>query len=563
MPCRRPLLVLLSAMIALLAVPAIASAQATGCSGTDPIPSGGPDVTAPTNTSATAGPGWYTSPYTVTLHGSDGESGLWGMQYCVNHGIINDAMDGQDVTIATSGVWALDTRAVDNEGNVSAWSAETVRVDLAAPSDLTTVGTGWYTAPQNVIVLADDPVSGVDHVEWQLDGGLVQRPSRGTSVPIAADGVHILRTRAVDVAGNTSSWNDHTVRIDTVVPTDTTAAPGGWQTAPLPVTIAGADGHSGVLEVTYSLDGGAPVTTTSGTVVTVSGDGDHVLTTKVRDNAGNQSGWKTTNIHIDTTAPDNQTDTNDGSWRAADYSVMVRGADSGSGLNDVQWRVDGGAITSGASPLQAVVTGTGDHVFETRVRDVAGNASAWRTEHIRIDKVAPVNTTTAPLASNPNPYSVAVTGTDSPSGIHHVEWEIDGGATQQGASGDTITITGNGTHTLRTRVIDNAGNATTWRTDTVLINSTDTTRPTDTTATVPSGWQTGPLTVDVTGTDSGSGMDAVMWRISQFGVSGSSTPVQTVSGDRAPVTFDHEGIWRLETRVRDRAGNLSKWRKTR
>ena len=32
--------------------------------------------------------------------------------------------------------------------------------------------------------------------------------------------------------------------------------------------------------------------------------------------------------------------------------------------------------SSGASPLQAVVTGTGDHVFETRVRDVAGNASA-------------------------------------------------------------------------------------------------------------------------------------------------------------------------------------------
>ena len=121
----------------------------------------------------------------------------------------------------------------------------------------------------------------------------------------------------------------------------------------------------------------------------------------------------------DTTAPDNQTDTAAGGWRGADYQVMVRGADSGSGLNDVQWRVNGGAITSGASPLQAVVTGNGIQTLETRVRDVAGNASAWRSETIRIDKVMPTNTTTAPLPSNPNPYSVSVTGTDADSGINY------------------------------------------------------------------------------------------------------------------------------------------------
>src|SRR5215218_1811490 len=245
-----------------------------------------------------------------------------------------EILDCDDVTLASSGVYALDTRAVDNEGNVSAWSAETVRVDLAAPADMTDPGgMGWRNAPADVIVLADDTVSGVDHVEWQLDGGIVQSGANGATVSIAADGTHTLRTRAVDVAGNVSVWRDHTIRVDTVTPTDTTAAPGGWQTAPLPVTVAGADGHSGILQVTYSLDGGAPVTTASGTIVTVSGDGDHVLTTKVRDNAGNESGWKTTNIHIDTTAPDNQTDTNDGAWRAGDYAVMVRGADSGSGLN--------------------------------------------------------------------------------------------------------------------------------------------------------------------------------------------------------------------------------------
>ena len=562
MPGRRSLIGLLSAIIALLGVPAIASAQAPGCTGTDPVPSGGPDVTAPTNTTATANPGWYTTPYTVTLHGTDAESGLFGLQWCLNNGAFSDALDGQDVTIATSGVWTLNTRAVDYEGNVSAWRAETVQVDVNKPVDMTDAGgTGWHSTPTNVIVLAADMDSGLKQVWWQLDGGLAQSGANGTSVPIAADGTHTLTTWAEDNAGNLSVPISHTVRIDTVTPTDTTAAPGGWQTAALPVAITGADGHSGVLSVTYSLDGGAPVTTTSGTVLTVSSEGDHVLTTKVRDNAGNESGWKTTNIHIDTTAPDNQTDTNDGSWRAADYAVMVRGADSGSGLNDVQWRVDAGAITSGASPLQAVVTGTGVHTFETRVRDVAGNASTWRSETIRIDKVIPTNTTNAPSGPVANPYSVSVTGTDAHAGIHHVEWQVDGGEIQTGASGDPVSVSGNGAHTLKTRVVDNAGNASSWRTDNVVIDITlnaDNTPPTDTSTTVGNAWRAHPVNMTVSATDAGAGMDAVQWRISQFGVPGS--PIETRSGGSAALTFDHEGVWRLETRGRDLAGNLSNWR---
>jgi hypothetical protein len=564
MTCRRSLIALLSATIALLGVPAMASAQAPGCTGTDPVPSGGPDVTPPTNTTAVANPGWYTTPYTVTLHGTDAESGLLGLQWCLNNGAFSDALDGDDVTIATSGVWTLNTRAVDNEGNVSAWRPETVRVDVNKPVDMTDAGgTGWHNAPHNVIVLAADMDSGLKQVWWQLDGGLAQSGANGTSVPIAADGTHTLTTWAEDNAGNLSVPRDHTVRVDTVTPTDTTAAPGGWQTAPLPVAITGADGHSGIFQVIYALDGGAPVTTTSGTIVTVSGDGDHVLTTKVRDAAGNESGWKTTNIRIDTTAPDNQTDTASGSWRAADYAVLVRGADSGSGLNDVQWRVNGGAITSGASPLQAVVTGNGVQTLETRVRDVAGNASAWRSETIRIDKVLPTNTTTAPTGPVANPYTVSVTGTDADSGIAYVEWKVDGGAVQSGPSGTTqAKVQGGGTHTLETRVVDQAGNATAWRADTVEIDiglNADTTPPVDTTTTISNVWRTHALTITVSGTDAGAGVDAVQWRIA--GTAGlPSKPVETRSGSSATVTFNEEGVWILETRVLDLAGNDSGWR---
>ena len=106
-------------------------------------------------------------------------------------------------------------------------------------------------------------------------------------------------------------------------------------------------------------------------------------------------GWRATTIRIGTTAPDNQTDTAAGGWRRADYQVMVRGADrlrsrrravAGQRRRDHEQRL----------PAQAVVTGNSVQTLETRVRDVAGNASAWRSETIRIDKVPPVNTTTEP-----------------------------------------------------------------------------------------------------------------------------------------------------------------------
>jgi hypothetical protein len=527
---------------------------------TDPeagIACGDADVTAPVNTTPAAGSGWYTAPYAVALSATDSESGVARMQWRVDGGGAVDASNGETITLSSSGVFTLETRAVDEAGNASAWRAETVRIDLSAPNDTTDPGTvAWRPTATSVTVTAADPLSGLDHVEWELDGGAVQSGPNASTVAIAGDGAHTLRTRAVDVAGNISSWRTHTIRVDTVTPTDDTAAPGGWQTGPLAVTVAGSDAHSGVAQVTYQLDGGAQTAGPSPTVVTVSGDGDHVLTSKVRDNAGNESGWKSTTVRIDTTAPANQTPTAPTAWRAADYAVMVSGADGGSGLNDVQWRVDGGPVTSGASPLQATVTGTGVHTFETRARDVAGNASAWRSETIRIDTLAPTNTTTAPSGPVANPYSVSVTGTDAHSGVDHVEFKIDGGAVQSGSSGTQATITGNGSHTLQTRVVDGAGNTSAWRTDTVVIDvslNADTTPPTDTTTTVPAGWRVNPLTITVSATDAGAGMDAVQWRLP-------GKPIETRSGGSATLTFDTEGIYHLETRGRDLAGNVSQWR---
>jgi hypothetical protein len=581
MTCRRSLIALLCAFFAVLAVPAGASASVfsrglgvhafsapVDCVDPDPPPPGGdPDVTAPSNDTPAAPGGWLTGVYTVTLAGSDAESGVAHMQYCVDGGTATDIANGTPISLNTSGVYTLITRAVDVAGNASPWRPETVSIDMSPPTDTTDSGTlSWTQTTRTVTVSATDPVSGVDHIEWQLDGGSIHTDVNNTDVAIVSDGAHTLRTRAVDVAGNASLWADHTVRVDTVDPIDETAAPGGWQTGAYGVVVSGSDAHSGLANVTYSVDGAAPQTGASPTTVTFSAEGEHTLTTYVTDNAGNQSTPTTWTIRIDTTAPTNQTPTADPGWRGADYAVMVSGADSGSGVRWLEWRVDSGPITRGGpAPLQATVGGSGTHTLETRVIDAAGNASAWRPDEVDIDKVKPANTTTPPPSSPVGSgYTVTISGTDTPSGVDHVEWKLDPADVNNiqspvsGPSGSTQIITGNGDHVLASRVLDLAGNASSWRIDHITIDAVtgDAIPPVDTTTAASPGWEPGAVNVTVQADDgpTGSGVAWVEWR-------GDDGIVKSTRfGDDPHLTFTTDGDHMLETRAADVAGRISGWR---
>ena len=540
---RSPILLLI-ALVALFAVPASALAQ------------GDPNV--PVNTTdPSPGQVWLTSPYEVELTGTDVEDLDVDMQWRLGAaGAVTTVPTGSLVTISDQGQHQFETQALDDSGNVSGWRTEDLWIDMVEPTDATSPGTGWFPAPTTVSVDAVDITSGVDHIEYILDGAPVQSAANGFDVPVSGDGTHLLRTRAVDVAGNVSDWRDHTIRVDTVTPTDTTAVPSGWQTAPLSVSVTGADVHSGIDEVTWRIDGGTPTTTTTvpGSL-TVSAEGEHTVETYVRDAAGHATGWKAHTVRIDTTAPANTTLPSDGAWRMSDYHVLVTATDSGSTLQRVEWRVDGGPWLNGPSGSQADVTGTGDHVLETRARDVAGNVSVTRSEPVRIDQVVPTNTTAPPPASPVgNPYQVAVTGTDAHAGVTGVEWQVDGGPTE---SGTVATVSGHGPHTLRTRVIDGAGNASGWRTDNITIDATlgDNQPPIDTTtagsATV---WRNAPIDVTVQAEDAGSGVAYVEWRIP-------GEPTTNSLADDPSFTFDEEGDHVLETRAFDVAGNGTSWRR--
>ena len=62
-------------------------------------------------------------------------------------------------------------------------STQHVFIDTTVPTDTTSVPSGWQTAPLSVAVTGYDATSGIQKVDWQLDGGSVQSStSNPTSV---------------------------------------------------------------------------------------------------------------------------------------------------------------------------------------------------------------------------------------------------------------------------------------------------------------------------------------------------------------------------------------------
>jgi hypothetical protein len=502
---------------------------------------------------------WQYTPTTIYVTGSDLLSGVGHVEWLLD-GAPGSGANGTGVAIP-DGTHSLKTRIVDVAGNTTAYVDHIVQVDTTGPQDTTAVPSTWQpNSPVDIHVTGVDPQgSGIDHVNWKLDGGPLQTGPNNSTVTVSGDGVHMIETQVVDGGAEASGWNTRYLRIDTVTPTDQTVTSNGWFRTAQTVPVTGLDAHSGVQKVEWKLDSGATQTSTGNPAsVLVSGDGNHTLVTRIYDNAGHVSGFKTNFIQIDASAPVNTTPTANSAWRKTQYSVVLSGADSVSGMSRMLYSVDGGPTQEGPSGLvTAIVSGAGTHTLRTWAEDVAGNTSGFRDEQIKIDDVPPNDTTNAPGTPVPNNYPVTLAGTDAHSGMNIIKYIVDGGPEQSGPAGSTVRITGNGPHTLQTKAIDNAGNDSGWKSQTVTVDlslTPDSTAPTDTSTNVGTTWRTGPFTVTLGATDgSGVGVDYMQYRLGgqaiQLGHPGDTV---VVSG---------EGLTNIETRAVDLVGNTSAWRR--
>lgn len=101
---------------------------------------------------------------------------------------------------------------------------------------------GWFRSPVLVAIDADDHLSGMASITWQVNN---RPPDTSLSFLVGEEGVHILRVRTMDVAGNVSQ-EEHQLRIDTQAPlAQLMPLPSYHRGTEILVQWSGSDGEAG------------------------------------------------------------------------------------------------------------------------------------------------------------------------------------------------------------------------------------------------------------------------------------------------------------------------------
>ncbi|MCW6005931.1 DUF1080 domain-containing protein [Micromonospora sp. CPCC 205371] len=319
----------------------------------------GPDTTPPAVTASVSGErdevGAYVGAATVTLAATDAQSGVDSVEYALD-GAAYTAYGGP-VTVTALGQHTVSYRATDNAGNTSAPQSVTFTVveppdpDTTPPTVTASVsgerdGSGAYVGTATVTLSAADTESGVDTVEYSLDG----QPYATYTTPVAVNqpGAHTVSYRATDNAGNASAPQSVSFTVvddtepDTSPPTVTGSVSGerdgsGAYVGAATVTLVATDAESGVDRVEYSFDGGAYLTYTG--PLTVTDPGQHAVAYRATDRAGNASAVQSLSFTVVAGGPDPEcpvTDTRATVWLGTvDSGVPNRVVRAGCTINNL------------------------------------------------------------------------------------------------------------------------------------------------------------------------------------------------------------------------------------
>ncbi|MFE7814185.1 OmpL47-type beta-barrel domain-containing protein [Streptomyces sp. NPDC057433] len=270
----------------------------------------------------------------------------------------------------------------------------------------------------------------------------------------------------------------------------------------------------------------------------------------------------------DTTAPEataSVTGTqNAGGAYVGSASVAVTATDEGSGVDRIEYALGAdGAWQPYTAPV--VVDQVGTHTVRYRALDKAGNVSAVRSVGFTV-VAPPTDDTTAPETSatvdgeknEDGDYidmaTVTVSASDTGSGVNTIEYALGADGAWQ-AYGGPVMVHQTGTHTVRYRATDKAGNVSAVRSVgfTVVTAPPQDTTPPVTGVNVEGaknsdGAYVGSAKVTVSATDAhGSGVESIEYSLD-------SGPYLAYT---EPVLVDRAGRHTVAYRASDRAGNTS------
>ncbi len=321
----------------------------------------------------------------------------------------------------------------------------------------------------------------------------------------------------------------------------------------LPAANAAGWNNTAVTVSFHCTDPGGTVVSCSGQTTLGVGSGQSV-TGSVSDAAGTVRTTTVSPINIDETAPTltgaATTSPNGNGWYNGNVTIHWSCSDGGSG------------IAAGACPADSVISGEGQSLTAgASISDRAGNTTAATSAPVKIDRTAPVTTSSAPSGWSNTGVTVTLSPTDNLSGVAATYYTVDGGSTHTGTS---IQIATDGMHTISFWSVDLAGNTESAKSATVKI---DTTAPTITHTLSPlansAGWNKTAVTVTFhCSAPSGIATCTSPQTVSTEGklqpVHGSATNnAGTSASDTASVSIDETPP--VITAAADRAANAKGW----
>ncbi|PKQ29066.1 MAG: hypothetical protein CVT60_07270 [Actinobacteria bacterium HGW-Actinobacteria-10] len=117
-------------------------------------------------------------------------------------------------TLAGSGTYYLHVAARDAFDQWSTVWHQQILVDINDPIVSDDAQSTAYTGVANVRVTAADQHSGIERIDYVVDGGAAQSAYDSQLLVSLYAGTHTIAYRAVDVAGNVTGWGERTVHVD-------------------------------------------------------------------------------------------------------------------------------------------------------------------------------------------------------------------------------------------------------------------------------------------------------------------------------------------------------------
>jgi hypothetical protein len=275
--------------------------------------------------------------------------------------------------------YTFEVRAIDTAGNVGSITSYPWTIDTVVPTATITLKPSNPSSTNSPTFAFISSESG--SFTCRLDGGGFAPCTSPTVYSNLSDGPHTFAARATDLAGNTSPEAGYAWTIETRAPTAALAsAPSGLSSSSAATFAFSADEPS---SFECTLDGRGYEQCSSPATYHGLGDGQHAFSVRARDAVGNFSPPVSHSWTIDTTSPET---TLASAPRPATTASSATFAFSASEAGSFECRLDGAPFALCGSPKSYSGLGKGDHRFEVRAIDAAGNADAtpalhaWRIE---------------------------------------------------------------------------------------------------------------------------------------------------------------------------------------